>query len=133
VLVKLNEIQAKMSLGLESKKGALRDLDEEFPDEKMRELFEELVEDAKEQGALDLMRSQIASSIMMLTGVMPGADGPEVPSAGGSDVSSAGGETGALPGIGTTAQDQMAMMSDLVTRAYGTKMQARRTNEGDPN
>lgn len=135
VLVKLNEIQSKMALGLESKKGALRELDEEFPDEKMRELFEELVEDAKQQGSLDLMRSQIASSIMMITGMMPGADGPGVPSAGGSDVTSAGspGQEGALPGVGVTSPDQMAMMSDLVTRAYGTKMQARRTNEGDPN
>jgi hypothetical protein len=48
-LIKLNEIQVKMALGLESKRGALADLGDEFPDEKIQEIFEELVQDAKEQ------------------------------------------------------------------------------------
>lgn len=138
ILVKLNEIQGKMAIGLESKKGALRDLGEEFPDEKLRELFEELVEDSKEQGALDLMRAQISASIALMTGVMPGdegVNGKEVPTAGGPDVTSAGSpvQTGALPGFGGIgAADQERFLSDLVTRAYGTKMQARRTKDDAP-
>ena len=71
VLVKINEIQAKMALGLESKRGALRDLGEQFPDQKMQEIFEEILEDTKEQGALDLLRAQTAQIQMAATGMMP--------------------------------------------------------------
>src|SRR5690606_39886415 len=40
-LIKLNELQLKMQMGLESKAGALKELGVEFPDEKLQELFEE--------------------------------------------------------------------------------------------
>ena len=70
-LIKINEIQAKMAMNLESRRGALRDLGVEFPDQKLREIFEEVLEDTKEQGALDLIRSQIAAFTMMATGMTP--------------------------------------------------------------
>jgi Phage portal protein, SPP1 Gp6-like len=70
-LIKINEIQAKMAMNLESRRGALRDLGVQFPDQKLREIFEEVLEDTKEQGALDLIRSQIAAFTMMATGMTP--------------------------------------------------------------
>ncbi len=70
-LITINEVQAKMAMNLESRKGALRDLGEQFPDQKMREIFEEMVEDAKEQGALDLIRSQLAAFNLAATGMTP--------------------------------------------------------------
>jgi hypothetical protein len=70
-LIKINEIQAKMAMNLESRRGALRDLGVQFPDQKLREIFEEVLEDSKEQGALDLIRSQIAAFTMMATGMTP--------------------------------------------------------------
>jgi len=70
-LIKINEIQAKMAMNLESRRGALRDLGEQFPDQKLREIFEEVLEDTKEQGALDLIRSQLAAFNMAATGMTP--------------------------------------------------------------
>jgi hypothetical protein len=60
-----------MAMNLESRRGALRDLGVQFPDQKIREIFEEVLEDTREQGALDLIRSQIAAFNMMATGMTP--------------------------------------------------------------
>jgi hypothetical protein len=138
-LVKLNEIQGKMAIGLESKRGALKDLGEEFPDDKMQELFDELVQDAKEQGALDLLRAQITSAIMLVTGMVPdpeAAGGAGPASAGGADVNSAAGQeqAGVLPGPGVEPSPEASqVMEELVTLAYGTKLAQRRNpdNEDD--
>ena len=70
-LLKINEIQALMAMQLESRRGALRDLGVQFPDQKIREIFEEVLEDTKEQGALQLIRSQIAAFTMAATGMTP--------------------------------------------------------------
>jgi hypothetical protein len=70
-LIKINEIQAMMAMNLESRRGALRDLGHSFPDQKLREIFEEVMEDTKEQGGLDLIRNQIASFTMQATGLTP--------------------------------------------------------------
>jgi hypothetical protein len=129
VLIKLNEVQAKMAIGLESKRGALRVLGEEFPNEKMAEIFEELRDDAFDQGALDLVRSQIQTAVMYMSGMLgdpegDGGGGPAVTSAGGEDVSttgSPGGEDqGILPGIDGN------VLNKLVTTAYGTTLAQRR-------
>jgi len=72
-LIKISEIQALMAMNLESRKGALRDLGYAFPDQKMQEIFEEMLEDAKQSGALQLIQSQIAAFTMMATGMT--ADG----------------------------------------------------------
>ena len=127
VLIKLNEVQAKMGLGLESKRGALRILGEEFPNEKMDEIFEELQDDAMDQGALDMMRAQIQQAIMLATGMIAGPGGPEMASAGGANVSPANGspEEGPLPGPVVGPMEEQ-MVNQLVAKAYGARFAQRR-------
>lgn len=133
VLIKLNEVQSKMAMGLESKKGALRILGEEFPNEKMSEIFEELRDDLLDQGALDMLRAQINQAVMMATGMVPGPDGTtNVVSAGGANVTAAGngGSGGPLPG--TQATDMGAgMVNNLVAKAYGARLAQRRMPDAE--
>lgn len=126
VLIKLNEVQAKMGLGLESKLGALRILGEKFPNEKMDEIFEELQKDALDQGALDMLRAQISQAVMLVTGMIPGPDGAaQVASAGGSEVNSAGQGGNPLPGT-QIGDAEGQMINKLVQRAYGARFAQRR-------
>lgn len=148
VLIKLNEIQAKMTLGLETKRGALRELGVDFPDQKMQEIFQELLQDAEDQAALDLLKSQMAAMIAAMTGMVPGDNGPEPlppppaqqppgnqPSNSGSVASGGGGpvtSASPFPGLeGLQAQEQEKLMNALVTRAYGTKLPQRRNPQND--
>ena len=127
-LIKLNEAQAKMALGLESKEGALRLLGEEFPREKLEEIFEELNDDAMDQGALDMLRAQIQMAVMMVTGMGIGPEGPETSSAGGANVSPAGGsaeEAGPMPGVGL-GPIEGDLANKLVSKAYGARFAQRR-------
>lgn len=128
-LIKLNEVQAKMALGLESKRGALRILGEEFPNEKMDEIFEELQDDAMDQGALDMLNAQIQLAVMLATGMATGPGGPETASAGGANVSSASGSpeggAGPMPGPIVTPQEEQ-MVNQLVSKAYGARFAQRR-------
>ncbi len=78
-IVLLNELSQKISMGLESKEGALRALGEEFPNEKLSEIRRELQDDAMADGALNLVRIQIQKQIMDMTGMMPGPDGTGTP------------------------------------------------------
>lgn len=131
-LIKLNEAQAKMQLGLESKRGALRILGEEFPNEKMAEIFEELQDDAIDQGALDMMRAQIQQAILLATGMVPEAGGGMQPvSAGGANVSTAGGAPSALPGIGAAAPMEGELVNKIVGKAYGARFAQRRSPDED--
>lgn len=126
-LILLNEIQTKMQMNLESREGALRTLGEEFPDEKLEEIRAELIADAKSDGALQLIKSQISSAIMSLTGIDPSTQAP----------------TGEQTGVGPGPQGQAGIItpfeaetigqlqSELVTKAYGTKIPQRRSPEGD--
>jgi len=122
-LIVLNEIQQKMNMNLESREGALRQLGEEFPDEKLEEIREELIADAKSDGALNLIKQQINSAITSLTGMMP--DGTLPPGANPGD----GTGPGPLgqPGVITPFEEQTLaqMQTDLVTKAYGTKLPQR--------
>ncbi|HEV2354048.1 MAG TPA: phage portal protein [Puia sp.] len=142
-LVKLNEIQAKMMLGLESKKGALRDLGEQFPDEKLQELQEEMIIDTKMQAAIDIIKAHIAAVTMALTGMSPSPDGPqpqqqsptkegETPPPSPPVVSD--GALPKLPGIPDITKllgtDGSNLMSDIITQAYGTKIPQRRIVPG---
>lgn len=155
ILVALNEQMMKMQMGLQSKRGALRELGEQFPDEKMQEIFAELIEDMEDQGALDLKRAVITRVVMELTGVspltgepaMPGEPGgPPMPTkpAGGAGVTSAGGpgvqqvappamSPAMLAVAGIEEMDAEKIMGDLVTKAMGTKIPQRRNpqNSGD--
>lgn len=129
VLIKLNEVQAKMALGLESKEGALRTLGEEFPREKLAEIFEELRDDAVDQGALDMLRAQINQAVMLATGLLPGPDGGSVVPAGGANVTNAGGPqagNGPLPGITPTGGPVEGMINNIVAKAYGARFAQRR-------
>lgn len=71
-LVLLQEIQMKVAMQLESRQGALRALGEEFPDAKLAEIRQELIDDAKADGAMNLVNTQIQQEIASLTGMLPG-------------------------------------------------------------
>ncbi len=125
-LIKLNEEQMKMAIGLQSKRGAMREMGEEFPNEKMAEIYEELRDDAFDQGALDMISAQIAAAVMAMTGVVPMGDGvhqpAEVPSAGGS------GSEGAAPAPSPIKPDA-DVVNQLVQRAFGGNLAQRRVPE----
>jgi hypothetical protein len=141
-LILLNEIQTKIGMGLESKEGALRTLGEEFPEEKLQEIRQELISDAGADGALQLVKIQIQKAIMDMTGMMPGPDGnsaiPMQPTElGDGDIMGDGIEGPQTDAnVKDPAQEQMAgieksqeaaIREKLVTEAYGTKMPQRRT------
>lgn len=132
-LIKLNEIQTKMALGLESKRGALKLMGEEFPNEKMVEIFEELRDDALDQGALDMLRAQIGQAVMMATGLLPDGQGVQPVSAGGANVTSASGpgeQGGPLPGTAVPAVE-LDLMNQMTSRAYGARFAQRRIPDED--
>jgi len=136
-LVLLNELSQKMSMGLESKEGALRALGEEFPEEKLQEIRSELIEDAESEGALNLIKAQITKQLMDLTGMMVGPDGSATPMdpmqlgdgdiLGDGQLGPAGTETPEM--ADAAAQQNMAaeeeIRNTLVTQAYGTKIPQR--------
>ena len=159
-LIKLNEINAKMGLGLESREGALRDLGEAFPDEKLQELFEEQIEDVKREGAQQIITAHIQALIMQMTGVNP-ADGSPMTETqttqkgGGGQKLGAGAGKGdehsgseerqqktierapvqGLPGLidlgEVVGANEQQLMTDIVTQAYGTKSPQRKSPSSD--
>ena len=135
-LVMLNELSQKMSMGLESKEGALRQLGEEFPEEKLQEIRAELMADAEAEGALNLLKVQINKQIMDMTGMMAGPDGSATPidpmMMGDGDVLGDGqiGPQGTDPGAGDVEMQNMQaeqqIRETLVQEAYGTNVPQRR-------
>ena len=143
-IVLLNELQQKMSMGLESKEGALRALGEEFPELKLQEIRSELIADAEADGALNLVKVQINKQIMDMTGMMAGPDGSATPMdpmmLGDGDVLGDGvlgpnnAESRKDPETNTQGmemQGEQAIRNALVTEAYGTKQAMRRTVDKD--
>jgi len=145
-LIVLNEIQTKLGMGLESKEGALRTLGEEFPEEKLQEIREELKSDAEADGALQLIKIQIQKQIMDMTGMMPGPDGnsaiPMQPTElGDGDVMGDGMQGPQDPNNpenaasqetkGAEVQAEADIRNKLVTDAYGTKIPQRRSIDRD--
>ena len=139
-LVVLNEVSMKMGMGLESKEGALRTLGEEFPEEKLAEIRAEMMEDAKADGALNLLKTEISKQIMDLTGMMPGPDGMATPMdpmmMGDGEVLGDGAE--GPPGAATIDNAELAEMTgeaqlreELVVQTYGTKIPQRRATDPD--
>lgn len=126
-LIVLNEIQTMMAINLESREGALRRLGEEFPEEKLQEIRTELIEDAKSDGALNLLKAQLNAAILATTG--------QLPEAGGTAPGDMGGEGMAPPGPGQmspfAAEITAQLQQDLVTKAYGTKLPQRRNPDPD--
>ena len=136
-LIALNEIQSLLSLGLESKEGALRTLGEEFPAEKLNEIRQELMDDATADGALKLLQTQIEQEIMELTGSAPGMVG-QPPTGGAAPGGAAPGPDGGMPPVMAPTIDEALMAADmgeadlrnkLVTEAYGTVLPQRRVPE----
>lgn len=141
-LVTLNEIQVKMALGLESKRGALRALGEQFVDEKFAELYDEKLREEKEDGALLFIKQKINAAILEATGMLP--DGmPEPPAPEGAPGSTnkagnpaANGPLQGVPGApGLNAildgQDTESVLKELVTLAAGTKLAQARNPDAD--
>ena len=131
-LIALNEIQSKLSLGLESKEGALRTLGEEFPAEKLTEIRQELQDDAMADGALKLIQTQIEQDIMAITGQMPPQAGPGgAPSGSPAEGAPVAPTTPTLLDDATIAAQvgDQALRTRLVTDAYGTQLPQRRVPE----
>jgi hypothetical protein len=139
-IVLLNELAQKMSMGLESKEGALRALGEEFPEEKLQEVRAELISDAESEGALNLVKAQISKQLMDITGMMVGPDGTATPMdpmmMGNGDVMGDG-QLGAQNPAGVSPEDMMvqeqvlaaeaSIKQTLIQEAYGAQTPARRT------
>lgn len=125
-LIVLNEIQQKMNLNLESREGALRQLGEEFPDEKLEEIRAELIADAKSDGALNLVKQQINAAITSLTGMMP--DGTMPPGAAPGDGTGPG--PMGQPGVITPFEEQTIaqLQQEIVVEAYGARTPAQTAN-----
>jgi len=131
-LIVLNEIKGKMDMGLESREGALRQLGEEFPDEKLEEIRAELIADAKADGALQLVRNQIASSIASLTGILPDGTTPPGQDPGQGVGPGPTGQPGVISPLEEgVLQELQQTQVDLVTEAYGTKIPQKRTPDSD--
>lgn len=140
-IVMLNELAQKMSMGLESKEGALRALGEEFPLEKLQEIRKELQEDALAEGALNLVKVNIQKQIMDMTGFMAGPDGtatPIDPMMMGDGDTLGDGQLGpqgedpeamAVEQENLNAQDQIR--NALVTEAYGNTAPTQRPVDKD--
>jgi hypothetical protein len=131
-LIVLNEIQTKMAIGLESREGALRQLGEEFPDEKLEEIRSELIADAKADGALQLVRNQIASSIASLTGILPNGETPPGQDPGQGVGPGPTGQPGVISPLEEgVLQELQQTQVELVTEAYGTKIPQKRVPDSD--
>jgi len=132
-----------MSMGLESKEGALRALGEQFPNEKLAEIRSELREDAESEGALNLVKVQIQKQIMDMTGMMAGPDGSATPvdpmMMGDGDVLGDGilGPQSKKPDpndAASAAENSNAetqIRNTLLTQAYGDRPPAKRTVDKD--
>jgi len=133
-LIAINEVQSMLSLGLESKEGALRILGEEFPIEKLSEIRQELQDEAMADGALKLIQTQIEQDIMALTGSMPAQTGPggsSAPGAPGAEAPAAPTEPVLLDDATIAAQmGDEKVRTRLVTEAYGTQLPQRRVPDG---
>lgn len=141
-LVKLNEITAMMNMNMESRRGALKDLGEQFPDEKLQEIFDELHEDAIRDGALRLTRTQIDSVILALTGMVPTPDGsepnpnevPQTDAEGNPKPTNAGPGAMSMNGVNVQQLDgagSMQVLQQKVVEAYGTKLGSRQLPTDD--
>jgi hypothetical protein len=140
-IVLLNELAQKLSMGLESKAGALRALGEEFPAEKLDEIRQELIGEAKAEGALNLIKAEITKQLMDLTGMMVGPDGsatPMDPMLMQGDVTGDGELGPADPGAQEDPEIAMATMEQeailrqtLLQTAYGEQLPERQSVDKD--
>lgn len=150
IVIKLNEIMMKMQLGLESKRGALLDLGEQFPDEKRQEIWEQQLVEAKMDGATSILKSQIAAAVADLTGMVPEGFEPmqQDPGTQSTTTTATGTKTvkktmplpkpPALGGLGdlqnVVGKQGNDVLTQMVIQAYGTKVpQARNVDKNQNN
>lgn len=128
-LIVLNEVQSLLSLGLQSKEGALRDLGEEFPESKLQEIRQELIDDALAEGSLNLIKTEIQNEIMSLTGMSIDAGGNAMPAAP-EQVAMAQQGAAQTPILDPAIIENLRLgeakvRTRLVTEAYGTRLPQR--------
>lgn len=134
-LVVLNEIQQKMQLGLESREGALRTLGEEFPEQKLAEIREELRQDALNDGALNMIKAEIQKQIMDFTGMQVAPDGTAMPMEpmmmGDGDVMGDGvdGPNPQMQPNPVSLEVEADILNQLTTLAYGGRLAQYRAPE----
>jgi hypothetical protein len=133
-LIVLNEVQSLLSLGLQSKEGALRDLGEEFPESKLQEIRQELIDDALAEGSLNLIKTEIQNEIMSLTGMSVDPNGNAMPVAPEQAAAAQQASPGTQildPAIMENLQlGEASVRARLVTEAYGTKLPQRQVPSG---
>jgi hypothetical protein len=140
-IVLLNELAQKISMGLESKEGALRALGEEFPELKLQEIRKELKDEAVSEGALNLVKVQIQKQIMDMTGMMAGPDGTATPvdpmMMGDGDLLGDGqiGQQGQDPAAAAVEAQNLAaeeqIRNVILEQAYGEEVPARNMVDKD--
>jgi hypothetical protein len=128
-LIVLNEVQSLLSLGLQSKEGALRDLGEEFPESKLQEIRQELIDDALAEGSLNLIKTEIQNEIMSLTGMSVDPSGNAMPAAP-EQVAMAQQGAAQTPILDPAIIENLRLgeakvRTRLVTEAYGTRLPQR--------
>lgn len=148
MLIKLNEQMLQVQMGLQSKRGVLRELGEVFPDEKLAEINREIMEDAKNAGAQQLLTAMIGRIIMELTGMDPSGGAPAGEGAPGGPPGEPGADGQVPPGpppmSGMTSQtlldlqailgnDQRDLMAEIVQKATVAKTPQRRNESTNSN
>jgi len=120
-LIKMSEQQTLMAMGLQSKRGALREFGEQFPNEKMTEIYEETLEEMYDSGALQMVQAQIESLVMQATGIVP-AQGAvnSAPTTSSSSSEEGGMGLPALPPVSPEVEGEIAQ------RAFGARLPQRR-------
>src|SRR5690606_29631430 len=131
-LVKLNELQMKMDLGLESRRGALEELGNEFPDEKANEIFEERRKDVLENGALEMLNALIDRAIVQSTGISMQNGNAGGPSSGTNSGSTVPAPENPVANQATVASGiEREIYTELVTQAFGYKQPSRRNPDNE--
>jgi hypothetical protein len=131
-IVLLNELSQKMSMGLESKEGALRALGEEFPEEKLAEIRKELINDVKDEGAINLIKAEIQKQLMDLTGMLVAPDGtatPMEPTVAGGELVGDGQLNSGAEANPAIVQAEMKLQQDLLLQAYGDQVPPRQATD----
>lgn len=140
-IVLLNELAQKLSMGLESKAGALRALGEEFPEEKLQEIRSELIAEAKAEGALNLIKAEVTKQLIDLTGMMVGPDGSATPMdpmmmqgdvTGDGEIGPSSGAVPQDPAVAMVTMEQEAMLRQtLLQNAYSEETPDRQAIDKD--
>jgi hypothetical protein len=137
--IQLTEIQTMQSLGLESKIGALKLLGEEYPDEKLQELFEERMTDLEQDAAMQIRQAMVAAIITKYTGLVPEGymeqdDAPKPGEPGKPSTPMDNAPLPQMPSVGDIAGFKGTNVLENITQmAFGTKLPQRRNVDNTDN